>query len=169
MRKRPEQFLEVQTIGDDPENWVAVIRPGEPHHGQASTAKKLGAEVSGSVASSSRKTMSPGDISEIAERFDKCISMECFLTRLVPRAPRAPSGAVRVAGFRDFWVCLVSGILPLSACSARTCEDAAWRRLKSCRAAGLYELQSCFGPNLSSKAEIPSHFGKRLKPSLPGR
>ncbi len=74
IRNRPEQTFEVQTIGAPPEYWAEVIRPGDPHEGQASTATKLGAKDSRRWAKSSRKKMSPGVISESDDRFDKCRS-----------------------------------------------------------------------------------------------
>jgi hypothetical protein len=63
IRNRPEQTFEVQTIGAPPEYWAEVIRPGDPHEGQASTATKLGAKDSRRWAKPSRKKMSPGVIS----------------------------------------------------------------------------------------------------------
>ncbi len=44
--KRPEQVFDVQTIGPPPEYWIEVIRPGDPHKVQASTATNLGANDS---------------------------------------------------------------------------------------------------------------------------
>lgn len=46
IRNSPGQTLEVQTIGAPPEYWTEVIRPGDPHRGQASTATKLAAKDS---------------------------------------------------------------------------------------------------------------------------
>src|SRR5208282_6760904 len=75
MRNRPEQTLEVQTIGTLPEYWTEVTSPGDPHKGQASTATKVGAKDSRRKGKSSRNTISPGAKSESDDRFDRCRSV----------------------------------------------------------------------------------------------
>ena len=46
MRNRPGQTFDVHTIGAPAQYWSEVIRPSDPHKGQASTATKIGANDS---------------------------------------------------------------------------------------------------------------------------
>ena len=93
IRNRPGQSLEVHTMGAPVVYWIEVIKPGEPHNGQANTATKLGANASRRWANSSRKTMSPGAIPESDARSEICRSVGSgsspaeFGTRSAPSRP----------------------------------------------------------------------------------
>ena len=93
IRNRPGQSLEVHTMGAPVVYWIEVIKPGEPHNGQANTATKLGANASRRWANSSRKTMSPGAIPESDARSEICRSVGSgsspaeFGTRCAPSRP----------------------------------------------------------------------------------
>lgn len=111
IRNRPEQTFEVQTIGVPPENWGEVIRPGDPHKGQASTATKSGAKDSRRLAKSSRNTISPGAISESDDRFDICRLVGSCSDRQEPGTPCMPSRSVTAPGFRGLF-CFATALKP---------------------------------------------------------
>jgi hypothetical protein len=110
IRNNPGHTLEAQTIGAPPEYWTDVIRLGVPHSGQASTATKLGANDSRKCAKSSRKTISPGAISESDARLDKCNSEGIWLARLELGFPRTLSRAATVPDFPSLLVCLANAL-----------------------------------------------------------
>src|SRR5208283_4457511 len=125
MRKRPEQTFEVQTIGAPPKYWTEVIRPGDPHKGQASTATKLEANASRREAKSSRKTMSPGAISAIDDRFDICRSVRSCSARPELGTPRTPSRSDRGPGFRGLLLCFATAIKILFTAKTRRRAESA--------------------------------------------
>jgi len=113
IRKSPGQTLEEQTIGAPPEYWTEVIRPGDPHRGQASTATKLGAKDSRNDAKSSRNKMSPGAKSASDPRFDMCKSAASCSARPELAVPCIFSCSDAESAFRDLLPCFAIAIKAL--------------------------------------------------------
>jgi hypothetical protein len=108
IRKRPGQIFEVQTIGEPPEYCMDVIRPGDPHRGQARTATKLGLKHSLRWAKSSKNTISLGAISESDDRFDICRIVGGRSERPEPGTSRAASRTGRALAFRGLLLCFAT-------------------------------------------------------------
>ncbi len=113
IRNRPGQTLEVQTICAPPEYCREVIRPGDPHSGQASTATKLGAKDSRNWAKSSRNTMSLGAISARDDRFDICRSVGSGSKRSELGVLLTASRPGTAPGFPCLLPCFATALSPL--------------------------------------------------------
>jgi len=108
IRKRPGQIFEVQTIGAPPEYCMDVIKPGDPHKGQARTATKLGLKHSLRWAKSSRNTISPGAMSESDDRFDICRVVGSRSAGPESGVPRTVSWTGRALAFRGLLLCFAT-------------------------------------------------------------